>query len=268
MHPSLNGRSVIVTGGSKGIGRGIARGFGAAGARVLVVSRRQADADAAAADIAAAGGVASGFAADVSTPEGTAAMVAAAVARHGGLDVLCANAGIYPAATIEEMTPADFDHVIATNLRSTFLSVQAAARVMKRQAARPAGRGRIVITSSTTGPITGYPGWAHYGASKAGQLGFMRTAAIELAPFGITVNAIIPGAIMTEGLAGLPESFLARITAAVPTKRFGTVDEIAAGALFLASDAAAYITGHALSIDGGMTLPEFEMALEEGSSLS
>ncbi|MCW0182922.1 3-oxoacyl-ACP reductase FabG [Zavarzinia sp.] len=263
MFKSLIGRSVIVTGGSKGIGGGISRGFGAAGSRVLVVSRNLAEAEAVAEDIRAAGGTASGFAADVSTLDGNRGMVDRAVELYGGLDILCANAGIYPAAMIEDMTVEEFDRVMNTNLRSTFLSTAAAVKAMKAR-----GRGRIIITSSTTGPVTGYPGWAHYGASKAGQLGFMRTAAIELARYGITVNAVIPGAIMTDGLAGLPEEFLGRITAAVPLKRFGKVEEIANGALFLASDEAAYVTGHALSIDGGMTLPEFEMALDESASLT
>ncbi len=263
MFKSLIGRSVIVTGGSKGIGRGISLGFGAAGSRVLVVSRNLAEAEAVADEIRAAGGTASGFAADVATLDGNRGMVDRAVELYGGLDILCANAGIYPAAMIEDMTVEEFDRVMNTNLRSTFLSTAAAVKAMKAR-----GRGRIIITSSTTGPVTGYPGWAHYGASKAGQLGFMRTAAIELARYGITVNAVIPGAIMTDGLAGLPEEFLGRITAAVPLKRFGKVEEIANGALFLASDEAAYVTGHALSIDGGMTLPEFEMALDESASLT
>lgn len=263
MIKSLEGRSVIVTGGSKGIGKGIARGFGAAGSRVLVVSRSLAEAQAVADEIVAAGGTAAGFAADVSTPEGNAAMVERAVELYGTLDILCANAGIYPATMIEEMTVDDFDKVMNTNLRSTFLSTAAAVKAMKGK-----GRGRIIITSSTTGPITGYPGWAHYGASKAGQLGFMRTAAVELARYGITVNAVLPGPIMTDGLAELPQAFLDRITAAVPLKRFGGVDEVANGVLFLASDEAAYVTGHALSVDGGMTLPEFEMALDDDASLT
>ncbi len=263
MIPSLKGRSVIVTGGSKGIGKGIAKGFGAAGSRVLVVSRKLDEAQAVADEIVAAGSTAAAFAADVSAPEGNKAMVDRAVELYGTLDILCANAGIYPAVTIEDMSVEDFDHVLGTNLRSTFLSTAAAVKAMKGK-----GRGRIIITSSTTGPITGYPGWAHYGASKAGQLGFMRTAAVELARYGITVNAVLPGPIMTDGLADLPQSFLDRITAAVPLKRFGGVDEVANGVLFLASDEAAYITGHALAVDGGMTLPEFEMALEEGGSLT
>lgn len=254
MLKSLQGKTVIVTGGSRGIGKGIALRFGEAGLNVLVVSRSEADAAAVAGLI---GKTASGFAADVSTPEGCAAMAAAAVGRYGAIDVLCANAGIFPAAKLSEMTPADFDHVISTNLRSTFLSVSAVLPAMEK-----AGQGRIVITSSITGPITGYPGWAHYGASKAGQLGFMRTAAIELAPKRITVNAVMPGNIMTEGLEGMGPDYIAKMEASVPLRRLGTVADIANAALFFASEEAAYITGQQIVVDGGQILPESLGALE------
>ncbi|MDR4306052.1 3-oxoacyl-ACP reductase FabG [Chelatococcus sambhunathii] len=247
-------RSAIVTGGSKGIGKGIARGFANAGYRVLVVSRNGAEADAVAAEI---GGGASGFAADVATSEGVRAMAEAAVDRFGGIDALCANAGIFPAAKLGEMTEADFDHVIGVNLKGTFLSVSAVLPAMKAQRA-----GRIVLTSSITGPITGYPGWSHYGASKAGQLGFMRTAAIELAPFGITVNAVMPGNIMTEGLDGLGQDYLDKMAASIPMKRLGSVDDIAGAALYFASDAAGYVTGQTIVVDGGQVLPESLGALE------
>lgn len=262
MFTSLAGRSVVITGGTKGIGKAMALRFGGVGAKVLVVSRSAGDAEAVAAEIVAAGGTAKGTAADISTMAGAKAMAEVAVETHGGIDVLCANAGIYPGKMIEEMTEEDFDHVIGTNLRGTFVSIAACLPALKASKA-----GRVIITSSTTGPVTGYPGWSHYGASKAGQLGFMRTAAIELAPYGITVNAVIPGATMTEGLADLPQSFLDRITAAIPLKRFGTPLEVANGALFLATEDAGYITGHALSVDGAMTLPEFEMALDESGSV-
>src|SRR5512140_1138331 len=117
------------------------------------------------------------------------------------------------------------------------------ASVFARNGAKVLSRGRVILTSSITGPITGFPGWTHYGASKAGQLGFMRTAAIELAPKGITVNAVLPGNIATEGLASLGEDYAAGITAAIPMRRLGTVDEIGYTALFFATDEAAYITG-------------------------
>ncbi|CAI9410303.1 3-oxoacyl-[acyl-carrier-protein] reductase FabG [Pleomorphomonas sp. T1.2MG-36] len=254
MLQSLHGRTVIVTGGSRGIGKGIALRFGEAGLNVLVVSRSESDASAVARTI---GPNASGFSADVSTPEGCTAMAKAALDRYGAINVLCANAGIFPAAKLSDMTPADFDHVISTNLRSTFLSVSAVLPAMTA-----AGSGRIVLTSSITGPVTGYPGWSHYGASKAGQLGFMRTAAIELAPKGITVNAVLPGNIFTEGLEGMGPDYIAKMEASIPLKRLGTVADIANAALFFASEEAAYITGQTITVDGGQILPESLGALE------
>lgn len=257
MFQSLAGRSVIVTGASKGIGRGIARRFGLEGCGVLVVARNQPEAQAAAGEIVAAGGKAMAFAADVTRQTDVEAMAHAAIDAFGSLDILCANAGIFPAAKLGTMTESDFSQVIDTNLKGTFLSVSACLPAMKAKK-----RGRIILTSSITGPITGYPGWSHYGASKAGQLGFMRTAAIELAPFGITVNAVLPGNIATEGLAGLGAEYIRQMEASVPMRRLGTVTDVANAALFFASDEAAYITGQSMVIDGGQILPESLAALE------
>ena len=114
-----------------------------------------------------------------------------------------------------------------------------------------------------TGPITGYPGWSHYGASKAGQLGFIRTAAIELAPAGVTINAVMPGNVATEGLSSLGPDYIAKMESSIPMKRLGTVEDVANAVLFFASDEARYITGQALVVDGGQTLPESLIALEE-----
>lgn len=255
MFTSLAGKTVIVTGASKGIGRGIALRFGEAGLNVLVVSRSLAEAEKVAREI---GSNASGFAADVTSPESTEAMAAVALERYGSIDVLCANAGIFPAAKLGAMTAADFDLVMNTNLKGTFLSVSAVLPAMKA-----AKKGRIVITSSITGPITGFPGWTHYGASKAGQLGFMRTAAIELAPWNITVNAVMPGNILTEGMEGMGEAYIASTAASVPMKKLGSVFDIANAALFFATEEAAYITGQGMVIDGGQVLPESPMALDE-----
>ena len=255
---SIEGRSVIVTGASKGIGKGIAKVFAAKGARVLVVARNIAPAEATANEIQAAGGNASAFAADVSSWADAQRVAAEAKAQFSGIDILCSNAGIFPAAKLHELTAEAWDEVLGINLKGTFLTIKACLPAMKVKR-----KGRIVITSSITGPITGYPGWSHYGASKAGQLGFMHTAAIELAPHNITINAVMPGNIKTEGLDGMGAEYLGQMTASIPMKRLGSVEDIAYAALFFASDEAAYITGQTLVVDGGQVLPESLMALEE-----
>jgi 3-oxoacyl-[acyl-carrier protein] reductase len=256
MSASLKSKSVIVTGGSKGIGKGIAKVFASHGAKVLIVARQLKDAEATAQELIKAGGTASAFAADVTKLADMQAMARAASDRHGGLDVLCANAGIFPQAKIEELSPETWDEVMDTNLKGTFLAVKACIPYLK-----DSSQGRIVITSSITGPVTGYPGWTHYGATKAGQLGFMRTACIELAKYGITVNAVLPGNIVTEGLAGLGEEYQRSMAASVPLKRLGAVEDIGHAAAFFASKEAAYVTGQTIIVDGGQILPESLEAL-------
>ena len=252
---SIAGKSVVVTGASKGIGKGIAQVFAKNGAKVLVVARHANEAEACAKEI---GGGASAFAADVTRLSDLDAMAKDAADRNGGIDILCANAGIFPQAKIEDMSPEQWDEVLATNLKGTFLAVKACVPYLKKT-----GQGRIVITSSITGPITGFPGWTHYGASKSGQLGFVRTAAIELAKYGITVNAVMPGNIMTEGLAELGADYLKTMAASIPLKRLGTVEDIGYAALFLASNEAGYITGQTIVVDGGQILPESLEALKD-----
>lgn len=248
---SQRNRSVIVTGSSKGIGKGIATVFAEAGARVLVTSRHIAEAQAVADEIVAGGGVALAFAADVSDEAEVEALVSFAASQFGGVDVVCANAGIIPTTSLEEMTAEDWDSTMAVNAKGTFLSVKHALPFLKKSA-----YGRVILTSSITGPITGYPGWAHYGASKAAQLGFMRSAAVELAHYDITVNAIQPGNVLTEGLAVLGEEFLTGVRKVIPTGDLGTPRDIGYATLFLASREAGFITGQTLVLDGGQVLPE------------
>ncbi|MDH2435918.1 3-oxoacyl-ACP reductase FabG [Pokkaliibacter sp. MBI-7] len=249
-------RSVLVTGASKGIGKGIARVFASKGDKVAVLGRDLQAVESTVAEIRAAGGIALACAGDVTSKASMAAVVEAVVGEWGSLDVLCANAGIFPSASLETMTGDDWDTVLNTNLKGTFISVQAALPALKQSAA-----GRIVVTSSITGPVTGYPGWSHYGASKAGQLGFIRTAAIELAKYGITINAVMPGNILTEGLDGMGDDYLAQMSASIPLKRLGSVEDIAHAARYFASAEAGYVTGQTLIIDGGQILPESLAAL-------
>ena len=253
MAPSVHGRSVVVTGGSKGIGKGIARVFAAAGAKVAILARHD---DEARATANAIGSGTLGLGADVTSLATLERAMSEAAARNGGIDILCANAGIFPAARLDAMSAEDWDHVSDTNLKGTFLSVKAALPFLKQS-----DQGRVVITSSITGPITGYPGWTHYGASKAGQLGFMRTAAIELAPHRITVNAVLPGNILTEGLEGAGEAYQNTMAASIPLRRLGVVEDIGHAVLYFASREAGYVTGQTLVVDGGQVLPESLEAL-------
>jgi 3-oxoacyl-[acyl-carrier protein] reductase len=258
MFTSLKGRSVIVTGGRKGIGKGIARTFAREGADVLIAGRDEASLSAASGDLAAdAEGRVESTVCDVSKVDDCRALAATALERFGRIDVLCANAGIFPDKPLAELTEADIDLVLGCNLKGTMFSVQACL-----DALAASGHGRVVVTSSITGPITGYPGWSHYGASKAAQLGFLRTAAIELAPKRITINAIMPGNIATEGLADMGEEYIRGMEAVIPQHRLGTVEDIGHAALFFASDEAGYITGQTLVVDGGQVLPESPAALE------
>ena len=258
MFKSIAGRTAIVTGGSKGIGKGLARVFANAGANVMIAARGQADAERTVDELKAAGGKAAWCACDVTQPDQIEALVERTEAEFGGLDILCANAGIFPQTKLLEMGPDDWDHVLNTNLKSTVLSVRSAVPAMQRR-----GKGRIIITSSITGPITGYPGWTHYAASKAGQLGFLKTAAMELARYNITINAVMPGNIITEGLEGLGQEYLDTMAASIPLKRLGAVEDIGNAALFFATDEAGYITGQTLVVDGGQILPESIEALAE-----
>ena len=258
MFSSLDGRSAIVTGGSKGIGRGIAETLAAAGVNVLVTARTQNDLDATVAGLADQPGRVSGLATDVTNPDDCRRAVETAVERHGGLDIVCANAGIFPSGRLEELTPDDIEHVLAVNFKGTVFVIQAALPALTAS-----GHGRVIITSSITGPITGYPGWSHYGASKAAQLGFLRTAAMELAPKQITINAVMPGNIVTEGLIEMGQEYMDQMAASIPVRRLGGVADIGNAALFFATDEAGYITGQTLVVDGGQILPESSQALSD-----
>jgi 3-oxoacyl-[acyl-carrier protein] reductase len=248
----LQSTAVLVTGGSKGIGRGIAAVFATAGANVAIAARSAAELDTAVADLETLGtGKVLGVQTDVTDPMACANLAAQVVDAFGGIDIVCANAGIFPEAPLATMTPAQLAEVLDVNVKGNVFTVQACL-----DALIASGRGRVILTSSITGPITGFPRWSHYGASKAAQLGFMRTAAIELAPHGITVNAVLPGNIFTEGLADMGEEYIAGMTRAIPAGALGKPEDIGHLAAFLATVEAGYITGQAIAVDGGQVLPE------------
>ena len=257
MLTSIKDKSVIVTGGTKGIGRGIAKVFAALGARVCVVGRNENDGTATAEALRRDGGSVQFCRGDVKDRADMERVAATAAAEFGGVDILCANAGIFPQTKLEDLTEGEWEDVFATNLKGMLFSIQACLPYLKRSVA-----GRIILTSSITGPITGYPGWSHYGATKAGMLGFMRTAAIELATYKITINAVLPGNVLTEGVIEVGQQYIATMTAAIPLQRLGTLEEVGYAVAFLASEEAGFITGQTLVLDGGQTLPESLQALE------
>ena len=252
MFTSLQDRSVLVTGASKGIGKGIAKVFKDAGAKVMIAARGEDAAKAAAQELGCEYVVG-----DVSQWADVQRMVATTVEKFGSLDILCSNAGVFPQTKIVDMDPDEWDKVQQINAKGTFLAVKAAIPEFEKQ-----GKGRVIITSSITGPITGFPGWSHYGASKAAQLGFMRTAAIELAKYNTTINAVLPGNIYTEGLDDLGPEYTQAMANSIPLKSLGSVEDIGKAALFFATEEASYITGQSLVIDGGQILPESLEALE------
>jgi len=190
--------------------------------------------------------------ADVSNEEDMRQLAAFASGHNGRLDILVQNAGIYPLGDIDKLPKARWDQVCAVNLTGTFLATQACLPMMRAQ-----GAGRMIFTSSITGPRVVNPGHSAYAASKAGINGFIRAAAVEFAGDGITVNGVEPGNILTEGVtAGRSAAYIAAMKASIPLGRLGTPRDIANAILFLASDEASFITGTTILIDGGQTLPE------------
>jgi 3-oxoacyl-[acyl-carrier protein] reductase len=243
----LEGRTALIVGAAGGIGRGIAERFIEEGARVAIADTQSAAGAATAADIGALF-----FPGDISAPADAERIVAEAASALGSLQIVVQNAGIYPWTLIEHTSPEEWDQVLGVNLRSCFLVTRAALPHMKA-----AGFGRILFTSSITGARVTSPGHGHYSASKAGINGFIRAAALEFAGYGITVNGIEPGNILTEGMkAHRSTDFIRSMEDAVPLGRLGTPRDIANAFLFLASDEAAYITGTTIVVDGGQTLPE------------
>jgi 3-oxoacyl-[acyl-carrier protein] reductase len=255
---SLQGKTAIVTGAGRGIGRGIAHVFADDGAKVLVVNRGADAGKAVVEEITAKGGTAVFHQADVKSKADMEAMAAACMENFGAIDILCMNAGIYPAALIGDMTEELWDDVLDTNLKGILFGTQACIPQMKKQMI-----GRIIVVSSITGPQVGWPGLCHYMASKGGANAFIRGASLELAKYNITVNGVSPGSIMTEGLQTLGGDALEEVRQIIPAGYIGAPEDIAHALQYFASDQARYVTGQILIVDGGQILPESPAAMAD-----
>jgi 3-oxoacyl-[acyl-carrier protein] reductase len=243
---SLAGKIALVTGASQGIGRAVALELAKQGATVALAARNTEKLEAVAAEIAAAGGTAKAYALDISNEDSIKAGAKAVLADHGTVHILVNNAGITKDGLVMRMKLADFEDVLRTNLTGSFLLTQALISPMMK-----ARWGRILNITSVVGE-TGAAGQANYAASKAGMIGLTKSLAREFASRGITVNAIAPGFIQTAMTDVLTEEQKSGILGLIPLARYGTDADIAAAVSFLASDAAGYITGHTLDVNGGM----------------
>jgi 3-oxoacyl-[acyl-carrier protein] reductase len=242
----LSGQTAIVTGASRGIGRHVALALAQAGAKVACVARSTDKLAETTQAIAAAGGTADVYSCDVANADSVQKVVDDVLEKWGKLHIIVNNAGITRDTLVPRMSDEDFDDVISTNLRGTFLFTRAATRPMMQ-----ARYGRIINMASVSGLI-GNPGQANYSASKAGIIGFTRSVSKELASRKVTVNAVAPGFIETEMTEALGPVVLDEVKKRIPARRLGQVEDVAGVVLFLASDAAAYITGQVITVDGGM----------------
>jgi 3-oxoacyl-[acyl-carrier protein] reductase len=242
----LTNQVAIVTGASQGIGRAIAVTLARSGAKVACVARNAEKLAETVAAVEAAGGTAAAFSCDVTSGDSVQKVVDEVAERWGKIHILVNNAGITRDTLIPRMSDDDWDSVINTNLRGTFLFTRAVTRPMMQ-----ARYGRIINISSVSG-IMGNPGQANYAASKAGVIGMTRVVAKELAGRKVTVNAVAPGFIETEMTEALGPVVLEEVKKRVPAKRLGHVDDIAGAVLFLASASASYVTGQVLTVDGGL----------------
>lgn len=243
----LEGKVALIVGAARGIGKGIAMRFAEEGARLVIADT---EVEAGTATAAELGGLF--IRTDISKLADAEAAVALALDRFGQLDILVQNAGIYPWQLLEDTSPDDWDRVMGVNLRGCFIAARAALVPMKAR-----GYGRMLFTSSITGPHVTSPGHGHYSATKAGINGLIRAAALEFAGHGITVNGVEPGNILTDAVQkARSAAFLKSMEDAIPLGRLGSERDVANAFLFLASDEASYITGTTIVVDGGQLLPE------------
>lgn len=242
----LTNQVALVTGGANGIGKGIVEALSKAGAKILIADMDEKNGEQTAKEF-------NGhfYKLDVTKKDEVNHVVDTIYDEHQKIDILASNVGIYPSHLIEDMTEDDWDLMFDINVKGTFFVTKPILKKMKEQ-----GYGRVIVTSSITGDITGFPGGAHYGASKAAQLGFIRNAALEYAKFGVTINAVQPGVVGTESLKRELGVLYDKAADSVPMKKLAEPADIGHTVLFFASKEAKYITGQSLVVDGGLVLPE------------
>ena len=247
----LDERVAVVTGGASGVGAGVATVLASEGARTAIADIDLAAAERVAEGLRGEGADAIALEVDLVDPAAVDAMAAAVVERWGRIDILSANAGIYPSATIEEIDDAFLDRILDLNVKGAVHSIKACLPAMRK-----GGYGRVVMTSSITGNHVSAEGYSVYGASKAAMLGLMRGFALEVVRDGITINAILPGNVRTPVVEALDKEYMDWILRAIPMGRLAEPEELGWAVRFLASEEAAYITGQTLVLDGGQLLPE------------
>lgn len=244
----MKDKVVLVTGGSRGIGRGIAEMFAGLGAKVVICGTNAEKLQIAVSEMSAQGSSVLGFVADVSSAEDAQGLIQKVIDNHGRIDILVNNAGITRDTLLMRMSDADWDDVLKINLKGVFNCTKAATKPMMK-----ARYGRIINISSVVG-LMGNVGQANYAASKAGVIGFSKSVAKEIASRNITVNVIAPGYIETEMTEAVSEKVTQAMLDWIPQKRFGSVQDVASAVVFLASDQASYITGQVLNVDGGLVM--------------
>ncbi|NNM01208.1 MAG: SDR family oxidoreductase [Gammaproteobacteria bacterium] len=259
MTATLQNKVAIVTGAGQGIGAGIARVFAAHGAKVMLATRTASHGEAVVGEIAAAGGTARLIPVDIGDVAGIDAVVAGTVEAFGSIDIMVHNAASFLGGLVENTSEDDLETVLAVNLKACFRLSRACIPLMRQR-----GGGRLLFTSSVTGPRVAMPGTSYYAASKGGMNAFIRTAALELARDNITVNGVEPGYIRTAAMEILAdEEGMAQMARYIPVGYIGDPEDIAYAMLYFASDAARYVTGQTLCVDGGSTLPESPVFMEE-----
>jgi len=259
MFADLSGKVAIVTGAGQGIGRAIAVVFAAAGARVMVATRTATHGESTIERIEKTGGTALLCAVDVGTAENVQSVVRQTADAWGGIDIMVHNAASFLGGPVESYSESDLETVLSVNLKACFRFSAACIPQFRKR-----GGGRLLFTSSVTGPRVAMPGTSYYAASKGGINAFIRTAALELARDNITVNGVEPGFIRTAAMELLADAEgLQQMTRYIPAGYMGAPEDIAHAMLYLASDEARYITGQTICVDGGSTLPESPVFLDE-----